>query len=135
MAACAVVCTSLSGCAALKIEPAEPVPETVIAAPGTEQAELSVVRLNEYPEGNHCFEPLLYVLTIGIIPTHCVQRYHVIAGSETPESNEGLATHFVVTSMQGWVTLLLLPTRKWQFGFAEDPAPEIEKMIETVRGE
>ena len=126
----AIAAAQLAACVAHKIEPHDPVPEATTAALRLDGGHrTTVLRLNEYPEGNHCFEPLLYVLTIGIIPTHCVERYHVLATREPPETNEGLATHFVVTSMQGWITGLLVLSPRWKFGYIQEPGPEIETIL------
>lgn len=89
-----------------------------------------VVRVNKIGEGAHCFEPMLYVLTIGIIPTHCVSKYHVARSSRSLESTESLETHFIVTSMQGWAALFLPLSPRWQFGYAEKAVLQIERLAE-----
>lgn len=83
---------------------------------------IDVNKANEWPEGKHCFEPMFYVLTIGIVPTHCVDRYTISAGS-------GEIGQAKVTMMQGWVTLLLVPFPQWVYGYGIDVTPEIQKLV------
>jgi hypothetical protein len=97
----------LSGCASYKVAPVGELKKLPVG----ERA--SIKKQNEWPGGAHCFEPLFYVLSLGIIPTHCVDTYTVIA-----ESGE-LGT-VKATSMQGWVPLLMAPLPVWQYGFGTE---------------
>jgi hypothetical protein len=110
---------AISSCAAYKVERDGPIERVAVSE------ALEVKRANEWPGGKHCFEPLLYVLTVGIIPTHCVDRYTVSAGSR----KIGQAK---VTMMQGWVTLFMAPFPKWKYGYGVDVEPEIREIVEVA---
>ena len=110
-----------SSCASYKV-----IPEGELKKlPGGEN--IFINKQNKWPEGAHCFEPLFYVLSLGIIPTHCVDTYTV-----TTESSE-LGT-VKVTSMQGWVTLLMAPFPVWQYGFGteNDIVNDVNSLIEVA---
>lgn len=111
----------LSGCASYKVVPEGELKDL------PEGEKVSIKKQNEWPEGAHCFEPLFYVLSLGIIPTHCVDTYTV-----TAESNE-LGT-VKVTSMQGWVTLLMASFPVWQYGFGteKDLESDVKSLIEVA---
>lgn len=127
----------MTGCVAYKIEQTEQFrPDDYRGSsvdPGAELISPRVVRVNKLGEGAHCFEPMLYLLTIGIIPTHCISKYHVATSSQGLESTESLETHFIVTSMQGWAALLLPLSPKWKVGYAEKAVPEIERRVEQTQ--
>ena len=111
----------LSGCASYKVVSEGELKKL------PEGEKVSINKLNEWSEGAHCFEPLFYVLSLGIIPTHCVDTYAV-----TTESSE-IGT-VKVTSMQGWVTLLMSPFPVWQYGFGteNDVESNINSLIEVA---
>lgn len=77
-----------------------------------------------------CFEPMLSVLTLYIIPVHCVDTYAVSVASSTGETAQG-AYRFSVWA--GWVSVLLAPLPSWHLRVGHvDPAVAIESRI---RGE
>lgn len=84
-----------------------------------------IERIDEGPRGQHCFEPMLYVITAGLVPTHCLRSYRV-----TTESDDGSLEErdYELTTMQGWLTLFLPPFPSWYFG----AAVEGEKLVEAV---
>ena len=126
----------LSGCATYRIDSGpSPAFERLLAerqAEGKDELEIEIKKKNDFPGGVHCFEPMLYVLTLGIIPTHCVNEYEAtIKIPEITESNEN-TKDYKFTSMQGWVALFLTPLPNWRYGFGS----EEEKLIkETIRSE
>ena len=61
---------------------------------------------------------MLFVLTLGIVPTHCVDDYNVIV----EENNIGAAK---VTTMSGWFPLIMALSPKWKYGVE----PKIEKEL------
>jgi hypothetical protein len=74
-----------------------------------------------------CFEPMLAVLTVGIIPVHCVDTYGVSVTSATGETAQGV---YRVSFWGGWVSLLLAPLPSWHLGSGhQDPALAIEGRI------
>jgi len=107
----------LSSCASYKV-----VPEGDIAQAKNNSETLVVTKMNEFPEGRHCFEPMMYVLTLGIIPTHCVDTY--IVSSESVELGR-----VKVTYMQGWVALLIAPLPVWEYGYGSAVESEIKEMV------
>jgi hypothetical protein len=115
-----ILSLSLSACATYKI-----VPDGKISLSESSPENITVVRENEWPEGNHCFEPMLNVLTLGIIPTHCVDTYRV----STKHQELGKVK---VTSMQGWVALLMAPSPSWQYGYGSNIEAQIKKMVHVA---
>lgn len=109
---------SLSACAAYKV-----VPEKEIIIPENAEGTVSVTEVKEsqYPEGLNCFEPMMTLITLGIIPTHCINNYSVSIGSHE-------IGQVKVTSMQGWVTLLMAPFPTWQYGYARNVENEISEL-------
>jgi hypothetical protein len=95
-------------------------------------AQLAIAKIDtRYPTGFQCFEPMLAVLTVGIVPIHCVTNYVVTATG--PELGQSVASHYKVTEMNGWLPLLLLPFPSWQYGRVEDPEAEIEGAVRKPR--
>ena len=128
-----VALTQLTGCAAYRIVPtndfkarAPMIQEYLRANP---EEAMSIVKLNEFPNGAHCFEPLLYVLSLGIIPTHCVDQYHVKVASTAQSEEKDLTTDYEVTAMQGWIVLFLPLSPRWKFGFEYNADEEIRRQI------
>ncbi|MCL6272352.1 hypothetical protein M3P05_20775, partial [Sansalvadorimonas sp. 2012CJ34-2] len=90
-----------SGCVSYQVQPKGQLQNPVISK------ELSITRDNIYPMGKHCFEPMLYVLTLGIIPAHCENIYTVSADNE-------VLGKVKVTSMQGWAALFSALSSEWK---------------------
>lgn len=72
--------------------------------------------------GFQCFEPMLYVLTVGVIPADCTNDYEFEAVLDEGGSTTPLRLTYTVTNVQGWVSgfLVLLPA--WDLGFGERPS-------------
>ena len=111
----------LSGCSTYKI-----VPDIGMSQLKNSAETISVAKVNKWPEGIHCNEPMLYVLTLGIIPTHCVDTYKV--STESQELGK-----VKVTSMQGWLTLMLVPFLTWQYGDGSGVEPEIKELMKVEK--
>ncbi|WP_444904258.1 hypothetical protein ACJJIU_03925 [Microbulbifer sp. CnH-101-E] len=111
---------ALSACATYKV-----VPESNLSKVENPTEAVRVAKVNEWPEGNHCFEPILYVLTLGIIPTHCINTYNVSSGPQ-------VLGQVKVTSMQGWVALFMAPFPAWQYGYATEVESEIKDMVQVA---
>ncbi len=107
----------LPACATYKVVPES---ELQLSQKGLE--EISVTKENEFPEGAHCFEPMFYVLTLGIIPTHCIDTYQI----SDEDQNLGLVK---VTTMQGWIALLIAPFPTWKLGYGTEVELEIKEMV------
>ena len=106
----------LSGCGAYRVNVEGGTPDAT--------SELRIEQLNEFPEGVHCFEPYLYVISLGIIPAHCVNRFSIETVEPDGETVETYTAE--VVSMQGWVALFLLPTPTWR----HDNGSDIEDYLE-----
>jgi hypothetical protein len=117
-----VIC--FSGCAAYRITLKEDrgLAEAVKAHP---ESAVKVEKQNSFPEGLQCFEPMLFVLTVGLVPVDCVDTYKVFVPEVRGERT------YTVREMQGWVTLFLLPLPHWHYGFARKPEPEIEQLARS----
>jgi len=127
----AVLVSALSACVAHKITATEDFRQLSaesLSATGS-QPNPNVFKINEGPEGWQCFEPMMYVLSLGIIPAHCLDRYHVSWTDPEPDSKADLKTHFELSSVQGWVTLVLVLSPHWKFGYSADPEEDIQRMV------
>jgi len=58
---------------------------------------------------------MLYVLSLGIIPTHCVNTFEVRSSTEPKQQ-----TKVSVTTLGGWAALFLAPLPNWKFGEAPE---------------
>ena len=67
---------------------------------------IQVKQLNHYAKGVHCWEPMFFVVSLGLIPTHCVNDYEVFVSDESV----GKAW---VTMMSGWLPPLLSLLPGW----------------------
>jgi hypothetical protein len=113
------LCSLVSACAAYKV-----VPEGSVLRASSDSDSISVKKLNKWPEGGHCFEPMLFVLTLGVIPTHCVDTY-------SAETDSHQLAKIKVTSMQGWIPLLLAPFSPWKYGYALNVESEIYELVKA----
>lgn len=82
-----------------------------------------VVRTSVPFAGAHCFEPMLYVLSLGIIPAHCKDSYILKADFGAGKGAKTVEQAFEVTTMQGWLMILYPLLPDWEFGENHD-APE-----------
>lgn len=121
----AVLVALQAGCATYKIAPVGP-ETTVFPA----EMPLSVQpRHASVPDGLHCFEPMLYALTVGIVPAHCVTTYDVMPEQVDGLYGSGSSRAVEVTHIQGWLALLLAPFPGWRYGFGEDIDAAIEASV------
>ena len=116
----------LAGCAAHTVRLTEGAPP-LQASPS---AQVQVVKLNEFSQGFQCFEPMLFVLTAGIIPTHCVDTYRVSV-QDASQAGSNAESTYTVTTMGGWVSLVLMPLPGWHFGTARQANTEVEKLVRS----
>jgi hypothetical protein len=125
----AVACLFLvSGCAADRIYPAKggALPASAVDA----ASRIEVAKAKGYPEGFQCYEPLLFGLTLGLIPAHCVDSYTVSVVSGTGSEAQGT---YKVSTWAGWASLLLAPIPGWHwhigYGYNRDPVAEIKARV------
>ena len=111
---------SLTGCVTYRISPKEK-PLRV-----DRDARLQIVKENQGPEGFQCFEPMLWFLTVGIIPTQCVDTYNVAVVTTVEPAPEA---KYTVTSIGGWAALFIFPLPGWHFGKAENIEAKIESVV------
>ncbi len=115
-----ILIIALTSCAAYKIDMVKK------SSPGVpSESTYDVLQTNDFPSGAHCFEPYLFVLSLGIIPTHCIDTYSV--QNKTVE-----VAMFEVISMSGWAALVLVPFQKWRFGWSENVEPEILSILKEA---
>ncbi len=110
----------LTSCAAYKV-----VPEGKLTPVAVNKGELTVTKTNKWSGGAHCYEPMLYVLTLGIIPTHCVDSYSVSSELE-------VLGKFKVTSMNGWAALFIAPFPTWQYGSGAAVETELKDLVQRL---
>lgn len=115
---------SLTGCSVYRVTPEE---GSWLTDRHISQAEITVAKVNQYFQGAHCFEPMLYVLTLGIVPTHCVDTYSITIIA--PETEPATGT-YRITRMNGWLPLFLMPFPAWHYG--NGPEKELE-VVEFIR--
>ena len=120
----------LSGCSTYKVERADNT--SVAKATIDASTQITVIKENLYPGGFQCFEPMLFVLTLGIIPTHCVYTYSATSIS-TSLDQQGIVPlgNFKITTIGGWAALLLAPLPKWNFGSPTDLERAIQQIINS----
>lgn len=76
-------------------------------------------------DGWQCFEPMLFIITLGLVPAHCVEKHELVFKVvENGESNTITKKAKKVT-MQGWIPLFLLFSRKWEYDLSSDPYERI----------
>ncbi len=74
-------------------------------------AKVETVNENQFP-GSSCSPPILFIISLGIIPARCVDRYKV-TNSENINEYSG---EYVVTRISGWFALILGVFPDWEFG-------------------
>ncbi len=116
----------LAGCSAYKVERSQN-----INAPMLELRSSSVITVaqdNSYSEGLHCHEPMLYIFTLGIIPTHCINRYSImLIRSLNSQEDIPLGT-LKITIIGGWAALFIVPLQEWRFGSPPRTESGIKKL-------
>ena len=117
----------LAGCAVYRVAPENDA--ALKAAHVLPSSKVEVVKQSRFPDGFQCFEPMLFVLTIGIVPAHCVDTYTASAFSSNGEQVSGT---YKLTRMQGWLPLLLLPFSGWHYGLAQQPEVVIEATVKGI---
>ncbi len=129
-----VMALSLAGCVVHRVESTESLDgkaESLGDHLATDaEVGLVLTPLNTYPEGAHCFEPLFYVLSLGVIPTHCVSRLHVSEEPVDETDVSTLDTDIIVTSMQGWLPTFLGILPDWQLGYGDRVEDDVRELIE-----
>jgi hypothetical protein len=116
----------LAGCSTYKVERIDNI--NMPALELRSNSVITVTQHNSYPEGLHCHEPMLYIFTLGIIPTHCINRYSVMfIKNLNPQEDIPLGT-FQITSISGWAALFIAPFPQWKFG----SPPSIENEIKNL---
>jgi len=99
---------TLSSCATYKIAPDDDFNYSELRSSSNEEIFIED-RTADIPGGLQCFEPMLYVLTLGIIPQHCIYNYEVT-------NKHNAIGNVEVTHMQGWVALLVTLFPSWHYG-------------------
>lgn len=67
----------------------------------------------------------MFVLTLGVVPTHCVDDYEVKVGEE-------IAGDAKVTVMAGWVPLFMSALPKWKYGSDPNLPAELIEAAESA---
>jgi len=94
----------------------------------------------KYPfggKGFQCFEPMLLVLSLGIIPSICEQETtYVIEKSDinTGSSNQKEYT-FKTESVAGWLSLFYSPGSEWNYGDGDDGRRALYTIINDISNE
>src|SRR5277367_1567468 len=125
LACCTIL---LTGCTAYRISIIDDGALHAVRVSAASRVE--VTKTNKGMEGFQCYEPLLYGLTLGVIPINCVDTYAVSVTSSTGETAQGTYKVSVWVGLAS-VLLALLPNWHWQMGYGHgvDPAGEIEGRV------
>jgi hypothetical protein len=115
-----VAALSLTGCVTYRISPKDKPLHADAPTP------LRVVKENQSPEGFQCFEPMLWFITVGIIPFQCVDTYNVTLVTSMEPAPEA---KYKVTSIGGWAALFIAPLPSWHFGKPENVETQIESVV------
>jgi len=107
----------LVACASYKI-----VPQGDIKPVSGPEAELVVEREQGWQKGLQCGTPIYHVISLGIVPKHCVDVYSVREGDDR-------LGNVKVISMQGWIPLFMWPSPTWNYGFGDDVNDEIIELV------
>ena len=117
-----ILLTLIGGCTTYKVERVENASVAKIAI--NPDAPILVKQENLYPEGFQCFEPMLFVLTLGLIPTNCTDSYS--ASITTDQQKIVPLGSFKITTIGGWAALIIAPLPQWRFGSPDKPEIEIK---------
>jgi hypothetical protein len=98
---------TLSACSVYKVEAVRDFKPRLHDKPLAKKPPSEPVRLNSPMEGGQCFEPMFYVLSLGIIPSHCVGYYQT--GNSV----------FRVTTMMGWIPAMYPVLSDWEYDLDE----------------
>jgi hypothetical protein len=92
-----------------------------------------------WPTGFQCFEPMLFILTVGVIPGDCSLDYDFDAFVATRDSVKIVHRRYSVTHVVGWVWTVLWLLPGWEVGppARSDPATRAlnTTINELARGE
>ena len=103
-----VIILSLSSCAVYRVQKLPEYNAKSWYEPISELPTTEPKRLNPLSEGFQCFEPMLYVLTLGIVPSHCVGYYQY--GNDV----------YKVTDMTGWIPAIYPLFSGWRYDFGNN---------------
>jgi hypothetical protein len=93
-------------------------------------ATIGVIKANRHPyEGFQCFEPYMFVVTLGLIPIHCVHRYKASLSLELASSNEIPEAEYKISTIIGWAAPVVTLFPGWRWGSSKQPEVEIEALV------
>ena len=117
----------LAGCSTYKIEKID---SAGMTTPKLEvKSIITVTQQNSYPEDFQCHEPILYFLTLGVMPIHCIRNYSVMLIKNLNKQDDIPLGAFQVTSVSGWAALFLAPFPQWKFGYSPNIEHEIKNLL------
>ncbi|MBD9425478.1 hypothetical protein IB232_09125 [Pseudomonas sp. PDM15] len=120
-----ILLTFIGGCATYKVEMTDNASAAKMML--NPDAPILVKQENLHPEGFQCFEPMLFVLTFGLIPTHCADTYS--ASTITDQQKIVPLGSFKITTIGGWAALIIAPLPQWRLGSPDKPEIEMKQII------
>ncbi|WP_428240074.1 hypothetical protein [Gynuella sp.] len=85
---------------------------------------IEVEKQNDY-EGFQCFEPTMYILSLGLIPAHCVGKFELIVKFMEDGKGKVVTKKIKQISMAGWFPLFLLLSPNWEYDLSTNPYERI----------
>ncbi len=86
-----------------------------------EKQQVSAATLaGEYSEAAFCSEPLITLLTLGLIPRVCSSTYTATLSPSEYDGDIRLKRNYETKFVAGWLALLLLPFPQWKYGYEEE---------------
>ena len=76
-----------------------------------------------------CTEPLITAMTLGLVPRTCFKNYRATLLPLESSSSDPLVREFKTTSITGWLSLVLLPSRDWRYGYQSEIGENIKLQI------
>jgi len=94
------------------------------ASHGTLEDRLTIERTTVLPSGSSaqvteaafCSEPLIPLLTLGIVPRNCSDKFSAVLSPADGDAEEKLVREYETRFIAGWIALLLLPQADWKYG-------------------
>lgn len=85
--------------------------------------QITIIETNRqnHFEGFQCFEPMMFLFTLGLVPTHCVGKHELVFKVVEDGEAKTITKKVKTTTMGGWFPLFLLFSKKWEYDLNSNP--------------